>query len=229
MRLDGNYLFSEITRKVNTYKASHPDARLIRLGIGDVSLPLAESCIQAMHQAVDEMAQADTFRGYGPEQGYDFLTNTIDPKRIPVNTDETPVVNYPLQIKDKIWNITCVSMGNPHAVIFVDDTGRFPVAELGPYFESHPFFPNKTNVEFIQVVDKENINMRVWERGAGETLACGTGACAAAVAAILNGHCGHSVSVALLGGTLAIEWDANTRHVYMTGEAVTVFEGTVNI
>jgi len=149
----------------------------------------------------------------------------LDPALIPVNIDEQPVLNYPLDIDGKIWKISCVSMGNPHAVIFMDGINNLDLPVIGPKFEKHPIFPRKTNTEFIEVVDRNTLNMRVWERGAGETLACGTGACAAAVAAVLNGYCDRKIKIHLLGGDLEIEWKQENNHVYMTGEAVTVFEG----
>lgn len=151
----------------------------------------------------------------------------LDPSLIPVSIDEEPVLNYPLDIDGQVWNISCVSMGNPHAVVFTEGIKDFDLPVLGPKFEKHPIFPRKTNTEFIEVIDKETLNMRVWERGAGETLACGTGACAAAVAAILNGYCNRKVTIHLLGGDLEIEWSESNNRVYMTGEAVTVFEGTL--
>ncbi|MDU1889276.1 MAG: diaminopimelate epimerase [Dysgonomonas sp.] len=149
----------------------------------------------------------------------------LDPALIPINVYEEPVLNYPLDIEGKIWKISAVSMGNPHAVIFTSGIKNLDLPVIGPKFEKHPIFPKKTNTEFIEVIDRKTLNMRVWERGAGETLACGTGACAAAVAAILNNHCDRKVTIHLLGGDLEIEWDINNNHVYMTGEAVTVFEG----
>lgn len=151
----------------------------------------------------------------------------LDPELIPVRAAEEPVLNYPLDIEGKIWKITCVSMGNPHAVVFTNGINNLDLPLIGPKFEKHPIFPRKTNTEFIEVVDHHTLNMRVWERGAGETLACGTGACAAAVAAVLNGYCGRVVKIHLLGGDLEIEWDAQTNHVYMTGEAVSVFDGEI--
>ena len=151
----------------------------------------------------------------------------LDPTLIPVNTTQNPVLNYPLNIDGKEWKISCVSMGNPHAVIFTEGIKDFDLPVLGPKFETNPIFPRKTNTEFIEVIDRNTLNMRVWERGAGETLACGTGACAAAVAAILNGHCDRQIKIHLLGGDLDIEWRESNNHVYMTGEAVTVFEGTI--
>lgn len=151
----------------------------------------------------------------------------LDPVQIPVKVDKEPVLNFPLDIDGKIWEISCVSMGNPHAVVFTTGIKELDLPVIGPKFEKHPIFPRKTNTEFIEVVDRKTLNMRVWERGAGETLACGTGACAAAVAAILNGHCDRKITIHLIGGDLEIEWDEQNNHVYMTGEAVTVFEGEI--
>ncbi len=151
----------------------------------------------------------------------------LDPTLIPVNIAQKPVLEYPLNIDGKEWKISCVSMGNPHAVVFTEGIKDFNLPVLGPKFETNPIFPRKTNTEFIEVVDRNTLNMRVWERGAGETLACGTGACAAAVAAILNGYCDRKIKIHLLGGDLDIEWRESNNHVYMTGEAVTVFEGTI--
>ena len=151
----------------------------------------------------------------------------LDPNLIPVNIDQQPVLNYPLDIDGRIWDISCVSMGNPHAVVFTQNINDLDLITLGPKFEKNPIFPKKTNTEFIEVVDRNTLNMRVWERGAGETLACGTGACASAVAAILNNYCDRSITIHLIGGSLDIEWRESNNHIYMTGEAVTVFEGTL--
>ncbi len=135
-----------------------------------------------------------------------------------------PVVDYPVRIDDKEFTMTCVSMGNPHAVVIVDNVSEFPVAYYGPMIENHALFPKRTNVEFVEVLDRSEIRMRVWERGTGETMACGTGASAAAVAAHLKGLTGRSVTVHLNGGDLSIEWAADNR-VYMAGPAVEVFQG----
>lgn len=151
----------------------------------------------------------------------------LNAQLIPVDAKESPVKNYPLEIDAKVWPITCVSMGNPHAVTFTSEIDKLDLPALGPKFEKNPIFPRKTNTEFIEVIDKHTLNMRVWERGAGETLACGTGACAAAVAAVLNGLTERKVTIHLLGGDLEIEWRESNNHVYMNGEAVTVFEGTL--
>jgi len=138
------------------------------------------------------------------------------------------IIDYPLQVADREFKITCISMGNPHAVIVVDDVSGFPVTYYGPMIETHAIFPRKTNVEFIQVLNRAEIKMRVWERGSGETMACGTGAAAAAVASSLKGLTEKTVTVHLLGGDLLIEQAVN-KHVYMTGPAAEVFEGSVDI
>lgn len=151
----------------------------------------------------------------------------LNPELIPVKITQNPTLKYPLKIEDKTWEINCVSMGNPHAVIFTNNIKNLDLPTIGPKFESNPIFPRKTNTEFVEVIDKNTLNMRVWERGAGETLACGTGACAVAVAAVLNGLTERKVNINLLGGQLEIEWNENNNHVYMTGEAVTVFDGVI--
>ena len=153
----------------------------------------------------------------------------LAPAEIPVVAETTPVMNEPITVLDKEYEMTCVSMGNPHAVVFVDDTASFPVNEIGPFFENHEKFPNRTNTEFVQVVDRNHINMRVYERGTGETLACGTGCCASVVACILNGLTDDTVYVNVLGGTVLIEWNRTENLVYMTGPAVTVFDGEIEI
>ena len=149
----------------------------------------------------------------------------LTPKEIPVISEEEPVKNLKLKAEDKEFRFTCVSMGNPHAVTTIENTKDFDVKKYGKILEIDKAFPNKTNVEFIEIVDEKHIKMRVWERGAGETLACGTGACASVVACYLNGLTESEVEVELLGGTLKIEWNQKDNHIYMTGPAVIVFEG----
>lgn len=134
------------------------------------------------------------------------------------------IIAQPLVIENKIYDITCVSMGNPHCAIFVEDTENTPVTIVGPMIETHDIFPKKTNVEFIEVLNPKEVKMRVWERGAGETLACGTGACATAVACVLNNKTERTITVHLRGGDLEIEW-AENNHVFMTGPATKVYEG----
>lgn len=149
----------------------------------------------------------------------------LEAEKIPVISNENPVKNLILNAEGEKFKFTCVSMGNPHAVTIVKDTNNFDVEKYGKVLEIDKAFPRKSNIEFAQVVDKHNIKMRVWERGAGETLACGTGACATAVSCNLNGLTERKVNVELLGGNLEIEWNKEDNYVYMTGPAVTVFEG----
>lgn len=137
------------------------------------------------------------------------------------------VIREPIVVDGMEYQMTGVSMGNPHAVFFLEDVKGLDIEKIGPKFENHERFPKRINTEFVRVIDRETIEMRVWERGSGETLACGTGACAAAVAAILNGLAERRVTVRLLGGDLLIEWEEETGKVYMTGPAVTVFEGEI--
>jgi len=151
-------------------------------------------------------------------------------KRVPMAANEEQAINYPLKVNDTLTlNVTAVSMGNPHAVTFVDDVWDYPVEEVGAIVEINKAFPKKTNVEFAEIVDRENIKMRVWERGAGITLACGTGACATLVAAVLNGLTERAATVELPGGPLKIEWSAENNRIYMTGPAEMVFEGAFEI
>lgn len=150
-------------------------------------------------------------------------------KNVPVKSDKEKVIDEPIVVGGKEYRMTCVSMGNPHCIVFVDDTANFPLEEVGPLFESHEVFPNRVNVEFVQVLDEKTLNMRVWERGSGETLACGTGTCATVVASCLNGHTGDDVTVHLLGGDLHIRWDREENLVYMTGPAKVVFDGEIEL
>lgn len=148
---------------------------------------------------------------------------------ISLKGDQEQVIGEEILADGKSWNMTCVSMGNPHAVIFVDDVSDFPLERIGPMFENHERFPTRVNTEFVRVIDEGHVEMRVWERGTGETLACGTGACAVTVACVLNGLTGEEVCVKLLGGSLQIRWDRKENLVYMTGSADTVFEGEIEI
>ena len=153
----------------------------------------------------------------------------LEPEKIPVISNENPVKNLKLEVEDKDFTFTCVSMGNPHAVTFIkEDVNKFDICKYGAKLEVNKAFPKKANIEFINVIDDKTLKMRVWERGAGETLACGTGACAVTVSAILNGYTKRVVTVHLLGGDLKIEWNKNDNHVYMTGPATTVFEGKID-
>ncbi len=153
----------------------------------------------------------------------------LEPDKIPVTAEGSRVVDEPLQVDGKTFRMTCVSMGNPHAVIYVDDVQGMDLEKTGPSFENHERFPNRINTEFAHVLDRNTVEMRVWERGSGETLACGTGACAVAVASILNGYTEDQVTVRLLGGDLKIEWDREANKVYMTGPAEVVFDGEIRL
>lgn len=153
----------------------------------------------------------------------------LEPKEIPVAVEESPVVNVPVEVKGKIYHMTCVSMGNPHAIIFMNNVKDLDIEAIGPYFENHTVFPKRTNTEFVEVLDRNTVNMRVWERGSDETLACGTGACATTVACILNDKTENEVTVHLLGGDLKIRWDREANQVYMTGPATVVFDGEITL
>lgn len=152
----------------------------------------------------------------------------LQPEKVPVNFAGDVVVNQPISILGNTYGITCVSMGNPHAVTFLPEVEDLPLEQIGPKFEHYEPFPARINTEFVKVIDRSQLRMRVWERGAGETWACGTGACATLVAAVLNDKTGRSAEIMLNGGSLFIEWNEENNHVYMTGPAVTVFDGEIN-
>lgn len=160
----------------------------------------------------------------------DMEAPILDAAKIPVSyNDQDKVVNEPIIVDGKEYYITCVSMGNPHGVVFVDSVDAIEIEKIGPLFENHPMFPDRVNTEFVEVVDDHTVKMRVWERGAGETLACGTGACACAYASYLNGKTGNKVMVHLIGGDLQIEYDKEKDTIFMTGPATTVFDGEIEI
>jgi diaminopimelate epimerase len=158
----------------------------------------------------------------------DMSEPILDGPRIPVAA-EGRVIDAPLEVAGTLYRITCVSMGNPHCVVFVDDVERLDLERLGPPFETHPFFPARVNTEFVHVESPTRLRMRVWERGSGETAACGTGACAALVAAVLTDRSERRATLRLNGGDLDIEWRASDGHVCMTGDAAEVFRGEIDI
>ncbi len=149
-------------------------------------------------------------------------------KDIPVLADSEKVIDAPIQVDGKEYHITAVSMGNPHGIVYMDDVENLKIEEIGPKFENHQRFPDRINTEFVQVLNRNTLRMRVWERGSGETLACGTGACAVTVASVLNGKTDREVTVQLLGGELKVCWDQETNHVFMTGPAKVVFDGEID-
>ncbi len=156
-------------------------------------------------------------------------TPILLPKDVPVVSDKDKVVDEPIVIDDKEYRITCVSMGNPHAITFIENTDDLEIETIGPKFENNPIFPDRVNTEFIQVLDRNTVKMRVWERGSGETFACGTGACATVVACVLNGLTDNKVTVKLLGGDLFIEYNREENTVYMTGPAKVSFTGKIEV
>lgn len=149
----------------------------------------------------------------------------LRPERIPVNLPGESVIHYPVELAGETRYITCVNTGNPHAVLFVPDAEKEDVHGLGRMLENHPLFPKRANVEFVTVLDRKNLRMRVWERGSGETLACGTGACASLVAAVLNGLSDREATLHLNGGKLALRWEESTGHIFQEGPAAFVYEG----
>ena len=153
----------------------------------------------------------------------------LTPADIPVKSDKDLFIDEKLEVGGRNYKVTCVSMGNPHAVTFVEDTASLEIEKIGPEFENHPAFPDRVNTEFVQIISRKEVNMRVWERGSGETLACGTGTCATVVACVLNDKTDDEVLVHLLGGDLLIKYDRENDTVWMTGPAAIVFEGEIEL
>lgn len=158
----------------------------------------------------------------------DMGSPILEPALIPVSLDGDVIQDRPITVDGREYGITCVSMGNPHCVTYIDDVDGLDIEHIGPLFENNGIFPDRVNTEFVRVIDRDTLRMRVWERGSGETLACGTGACAVAVASMLNGYCNYTVTVKLLGGELKITWDRSENTVYMEGPAEVSFVGEWN-
>jgi diaminopimelate epimerase len=181
---------------------------------------------------VETLAGIQVPRAAGPDRvRVQMGRPVLAPAKIPtlLGSGDGPVLDVPLEVAGERVVLSSVSMGNPHAVLFVADVDAAPVERLGPRLEHHPAFPNRVNVEFVQIVDRRRVRQRTWERGVGETLACGSGACAVAVVSILRGVCDREISVALRGGELDLEWAADDAPVYMTGPAAEVFRGTLRL
>ena len=178
--------------------------------------------IKILKLNLDENGKVDTVR-------VNMGSPELVPRNIPINSDLDRFIEQPVEVDGKEYRVTGVSMGNPHAVTYIDDVDGLDIEKLGPKFENHKLFPKRINTEFAQIVDRNTIKMRVWERGAGETLACGTGACATLVAANLSGLVGDEADLVLLGGTLHIRWDKDENNVYMTGPAEFVFDGEIEV
>ncbi|MBE5951439.1 MAG: diaminopimelate epimerase [Lachnospiraceae bacterium] len=184
-----------------------------------------KECITVETLAGIKTLQLQTENGKVKTVTVDMGKPELEAKKIPVLSEKEQVIGEPVRVLGTEYTITCVSMGNPHAVTFVESVSAIEIEKVGPVFEHHPMFPERVNTEFIELAGKDELKMRVWERGSGETLACGTGACASAYAAMLNGYTGQEVLVHLLGGDLQIRLDEETGHIFMTGPAVTVYEG----
>ncbi|MDR1913509.1 MAG: diaminopimelate epimerase, partial [Clostridiales bacterium] len=184
-----------------------------------------KSGVKILYLGIDELTNKAV------EAEVDMGAPIWDPKRIPALIEENRVVSYPINIYGNVYKVTCVSMGNPHAVVFMDYIKHLELEKLGPKFEKNALFPHGINTEFVRVIDRQNVEMRVWERGSGETLGCGTGSCASVVAAIENGFCDADeyVNVHLQGGLLRIKLDSkiNNNTVWMKGECVKAFEGVI--
>ena len=190
-------------------------------GLGEIDIPVETGAgVLRVQTHLGPDGKVDAVR---VDMGEPVLT----PSLIPTTLGGDRAVDIPIALTDRTLNFTMVSMGNPHAVTFVDDIVSYPVSLIGPQVEHNPVFPKRTNTEFIEIVTPTEVRFRVWERGAGETLACGTGACAAVVAASLNGKTGRHVLVHLPGGDLDIKWSEQDNHVYMTGPATEVYEGEI--
>ena len=208
--------------------------------IWDKKLKSQNSKVKTQKLSIETLAGIIHLQKKGNLIKVDMGEPILEPEKIPINLgargkgqgsdlNSSLVKNFPIKIDGKIFKITCVSMGNPHAVIVEKNVQAIPLNHYGPAIENHKLFPKRTNVEFIQILNRKNIKMRVWERGAGETMACGTGASASAVASALLGLTNRKITVHLPGGKLSVEWSAKNNHVYMTGTAVKVFEGTINL
>lgn len=173
--------------------------------------------------------KTDTERGYVTRVRVNMGSPILAPEQIPVVADGTEVINEPITVDGALFHMTCVSMGNPHAVVFLNNVAALKLEQIGPFFENNVRFPRRTNTEFVEVIDRQHVFMRVWERGTGETLACGTGSCATAVACVLNGLTDNRITVKLLGGEMEIEWDREQNLVHMTGSAEKVYDGVMDI
>jgi diaminopimelate epimerase len=190
----------------------------------DLNIPTTDSKYQIQTGAGLIVPQMDADGQVTVDMGKPFLTATEIPTTL--RDSDHKVINVPLEVGGKTWNVTTVSMGNPHCMTFVDDVDTIPLAEIGVLFEHHPVFPKRTNTEFVEVVNRSYVKMRVWERGAGATLACGTGACATVVAGVLNDLCDRNCTVNLPGGDLKIQWSEESDRILMTGPATLVFTGS---
>ncbi len=215
--------------KMQAFNPDGSEAEMCGNGIRCVGRYLATSGITKKKEfTVETLAGVKTLKGTSKTFTVDMGEPKMKGKEIPVNLSGR-IINRPLKMESKEFRITCLSMGNPHAVIFVEDLPNFQVSRFGPMIETFHIFPRKTNVEFANAISDKEIAMRVWERGAGETDGCGTGACAVALAGVLNGHTGRHVTVSQPGGKVEVNWDKDNNHVYMSGPAETLYTGTFEV
>ena len=222
IRCVGKYVYDHgMTDKTTVSVETLGGIKILELHVGDdgkvesARVDMGEPVLRPSKIPIDLMYMSEI--GGCPSSMMQEGTDHPDPDK--------PAVSIPIEVDGKIWSVTCVSMGNPHAVVYVDDVDSMDLEKIGPKFENHPLFPNRVNTEFIQRVDRGHVKMRVWERGSGETMACGTGACAVTVSGVLNDFTDRHLLLDLLGGQLDITWNEESGHVFMTGPAVTAFEG----
>lgn len=219
--------------KMDMYNADGSSAQMCGNGIRCVAKYVYEKGLTEKTELVVETGAGLKSLKLNVEEGVvktvrvDMGAPELRPQYIPVAEHGRHFINRSVIVGQEEYFVTAVSVGNPHAIVFVTDVDALDLRTLGPKFENHPLFPERVNTEFVQVLDRNTLKMRVWERGSGETLACGTGATASLVAASLNGHTGNAATIHLKGGTLFIEWDREKDRLYMTGPAVTVFDGTL--
>ena len=222
---------TEADAKMRMFNADGSEGKMCGNGIRCVGQYLYDEGLVGVDFTVETLAGIKSIHINVEKESVrvDMGAPILEPAQIPVITTQALAISEPITIDEKTYDITCVSMGNPHGIVFVDDVERIEIEVIGPKFEKHPMFPEQVNTEFIKVIDDQTLQMRVWERGSGETLACGTGACASVVAAVLKGYCkkGVPITVKLRGGDLEIIYTDET--IYMTGKAQRVFEGEIEL
>jgi diaminopimelate epimerase len=215
--------------KMQAFNPDGSEAEMCGNGIRCVGRYVATSGLTRKKEfTIETLAGIKTLKGTSKTFTVDMGEPKMKGKEIPVNLSGR-IINRPLKMESKEFRITCLSMGNPHAVIFMEDLANFQVSKFGPMIETFHIFPRKTNVEFANAISDKEIQMRVWERGTGETDGCGTGACAVALAGVLNGHTGRHVTISQPGGKVEVHWDKDNNHVYMSGPAETLYTGTFDI
>lgn len=213
--------------KMQIFNADGSEAEMCGNGIRCVAIYASENNLTKKKEfSVETLAGIIKVKLNGKRCTADIGEPKMKGKEIPVNLSGR-VINRPLKVDNKDFRITCLSLGNPHCVIFLENLDTFDIGRYGPQVETLSIFPRKTNVEFVDIRSKDELVMRVWERGVGETHCCGTGSCAAAIASVLNGYTERKVKVVLKGGTLEVEWDRATNHVFLTGPAESVYDGKI--